>query len=134
MRVLYRAVLSVSRTWLGYHCNISYEEWRVVRETPKGTWISTATEQQINTVPDEKNLPRLRWVSASTRFCYPTQEEAAYNLYQRKKSHVRHARRRLKAAEAALDFVRPFGESEEECPPKEVRLFPLSGDYSAKSG
>ena len=52
--------------------NLSYTEYRVISETPKGYWVYLSYNKK-------------KWTSktAKSRFAYPTKEEAMNNFYYR---------------------------------------------------
>lgn len=78
-------------------CKISLDEYKVIKETPKGYWISFPYLSHIST--DWK-----KWVSKTSRkrFAYPTEEEALNNFIARRKSRIRHLEYNTVCARVAL--------------------------------
>ncbi len=70
--------------------NVSYREFEVLRETLKGGWVH------------DSYTGKQRFVLQGGRWASVTEEDALDRLCARKRSHVKHAKRRLKNAEEDL--------------------------------
>lgn len=84
----------------GYdNVSIKLEEWKVIKETPKGYWINRMSGIWWG---------GKRWVSKTSRkrFAYPTKEEALESFLIRKKAHIKHLKRNLTNAEKALELAK----------------------------
>lgn len=70
-------------------------KFRLVKETPKGYWI---------TYDWDLSNEYKKWVSKNgeKRFAYPTKEEARYSFLRRKEAQVAILNRQLRRAETAL--------------------------------
>lgn len=98
----------------GHGPELFVEVLYMIRETPKGFWISTdphykETGEAVYYIGD-----RLRWVSktARKRYAYPTLEEALENFRARKRRQIEILSYRLERARAALGIAK--GETIEE--------------------
>ena len=91
----YRATIDVYTTdeWGTRRAALHVVEVRVQRLTPEGAWVKSAWSDAE------------KWVTPRTHWCSPTKEAAIENLHIRKARHVWHARRRLKDAEFALNYL-----------------------------
>lgn len=67
--------------------HIRFEEWRVVKTTPRGFWIKP--------VDSFLRGAKKTWRSRTTRFCAETRRKALMQLLRRKRAYVRHAERRV---------------------------------------
>ncbi|GAF74252.1 unnamed protein product [marine sediment metagenome] len=74
----------------------------LVRETPKGYWISANPNYKENTYSKLYRY-RKRWISKTSRkrYAYPTQEEAMVSFVARKRRQVGIYQERLEQAEKA---------------------------------
>lgn len=72
-------------------------EFTLLRETPKGYWISrNGLEYNRRWIPKE----------SKKRFAYPTKEEAMINFMKRTERHIDLLRWRLKYAKDALNLAK----------------------------
>ena len=91
---------------------VRFDQWDVVRETPEGYWIKKEWM-----LPDEK----LHWRSKTGRFAHSTRRAALQQLMSRKKSYVRHSKRRHETAKAQCEVVtEACWEAYKRTPPKEA--------------
>ena len=83
---------------------IFLNEYRVIRETPCGYWISKYSDALIHI--DNNLYPEQRWVSKTSkkRFAYPTKHEALLNLKYRKQRQIKILERNLARAKSSLDL------------------------------
>jgi hypothetical protein len=80
------------------HCSyitLSYEQYHVIRKTPKGVWISTP---YMN-----KKGKKFILDNATKRFAYPTKEEALNSFIHRKSRYLSILRSRMEDAQSALE-------------------------------
>lgn len=90
-QTMYRAY--VEGSW------VRYEEFTVVKPTPKGGWVRRFSDWRSveRSVADDT-----KWVRLDGRFCSTTKEEALSRLKARSRSYVKHCRRRLAEAERRM--------------------------------
>lgn len=69
---------------------VRYDKWTVIDTTPEGVWLRGEYGHGKT------------WRTRQTRFASKTKREALAHLIARKRSHVKHSRRRLRDAELAL--------------------------------
>jgi len=104
-----------------YHdIHLDLNEYRIVRETPKGFWIWIGFGLYENYLPNElvtdkrdqefnKRILKqgLKWVSndCRKRWAYPTKKEAQINFQKRKQRHIKILKSQLSRAEDALKAI-----------------------------
>lgn len=77
---------------------VVYEEWRVVRSTPKGVWVVPANWYDPEL--DRKDYAGdARWTTRNGRLCSPTHEAAKRHLVARTRSWARKAAESLRRAQ-----------------------------------
>ena len=87
------------------------QEWRVIRETPKGAWIAPPWTSTYN--PEEKTLTEWKWhygakfvLNDSRRcFAHPTKELAVNSFRIRKMRQIQHCRNAIDRAKEALEWL-----------------------------
>lgn len=106
IEVLYRiASINTSEQW---ECKLKIEEYRVLRYTPKGYWITIYPKRMALCdgldYTDGEYTGRTKWVSsdAKKRFAYPTVTGAYDNFIARKKRQMKILRVNLHRAETYL--------------------------------
>ena len=92
--VLHRANAYVYRNEDGHgnYVILDMETWYIHKLTPQGAWL-------------KRNLRSTKpctWRSFSTKFVWPTEDEAEESLKRRSFARLDHARRRVKEAEAVM--------------------------------
>jgi len=101
-QIVYRASI---RSGSNY---VNYEEFRVVKPTPKGAWIypywrgspsSTDLTFEAIQASDSSIKSELKWIPWGARFASTTKEDALARLKARTRSYLKHCRRRMKEAE-----------------------------------
>lgn len=75
---------------------VYFERYTLVRETPKGRWITQA---------DDWTEPKAVWKTKGSHFVSTTKRQALGQLLIRKCAHVRHAKRRYEDAEKGKRLV-----------------------------
>lgn len=89
---VYRASITTSDTRLGVSTHVAFDERPVHSLTPKGFYILTwACDTQ--------------WFPKKSRTWFGSRGEALRNLLARRRSYVRHAKRRLRHAESSLTYL-----------------------------
>lgn len=85
----------VDRVYANIGVRVELSEFYLLKETPKGYWISYQWDKK----GDYK-----RWVSKNgkSRFAYPTREEALYNFKKRKQRQITILKGKLNDAKIAL--------------------------------
>jgi hypothetical protein len=69
---------------------VHFERYTLVRETPKGRWITQV---------EDWTEPKAVWKTKGSHFVSTTKRQALGQLLIRKRAHVRHAKRRYEDAE-----------------------------------
>ncbi len=95
MEVLYR--ISEHALWDDGEMVIKCDEYRVLRRTPKGAWVSRNPVQYGSYGKDRFVLDGF-----GKRFAYPTKQDAMASFIIRKKSQIGHLEQQLDFARAAL--------------------------------
>lgn len=88
---------------------LKYEEYPVIRETPKGYWIEIDRKHISHMdYEEEQTISIEKWVSKTSlkRYAYPTKEEALQNYIARKNRQINILNRQLKDAKDCLDLAR----------------------------
>ena len=80
----------------GIDVYVKLERWCVVEPTPKGAWIRDQHDVRCE---------YKKWIPLGARFAQRTKEEALESFQYRKRSHVKHCKIRLAAAEKALEVA-----------------------------
>lgn len=105
-QILYRATVHPGAGWLRATPDASppaedpriwYEEFVVVKVTAKGAWVTRRLDN-MSMFQDTSSVRR--WVPIDGKFCSASKQDALSRLRARTRSYVKHARRRLKDAEA----------------------------------
>ena len=113
-QILFRALAGTSTVY--------YEEWRVLRVTPKGAWIAPNTYPinwetawwEEDDKPEEHALEQLarakpydnqKWVPVDARFASVSKDVALQRLRARTASYVGHCTRRLREAERRMRLL-----------------------------
>ena len=98
------------------HPTISCVKFKVIKETPKGVWITPEWDY------GDYQFKRFVLHGAGKRYAYPTFEQALDNYKRRKKWHTRHLAHQLRMTEQRMEIMETL--TLEKCADTQLQIEP----------